>query len=211
MADANRPPPLPVLPSIFTQRRRVIVACTNCRKRKLRCLASENPPRSPCKRCLEKGIACEYVTVGEDKTTRSQPLERASETPSYASRRAARNLPAPPASSHSHAPPGGGPLRPAYPESHSHPDPTPSDSQYFYPNYSSLPASNSSRSSPRPAHVQPENESNLWETVSMHSKSLPSLGRTPSQPNTTDNGRDLRHLERRRGYPAPYEVPQRAQ
>ncbi|KAJ7467700.1 hypothetical protein FB451DRAFT_1401684 [Mycena latifolia] len=170
MADANRPPPLPVLPSIFTQRRRVIVACTTCRKRKVKCLASENPPRSPCKRCLEKGIACEYGTVGEDKTTRSQQLEQVSESPAYASRWAPQNLPTQLASSHSHARPGSGPFPPAYLESHSHSNPGPSNSQYLYPHYASQSGSNSYRSSPRPAHVQ--SESNLWETAPMQSPKI---------------------------------------
>ncbi|KAJ7479015.1 hypothetical protein FB451DRAFT_1395622 [Mycena latifolia] len=208
MADANRTPPLVVLPSIFTQRRRVIVACTNCRKRKVKCLASENPPQSSCKRCLEKGIVCEYVAVGEDKMTRSQPLERVSESPVYASRWAPRNLPAPSSSSDCYDPPGTGLQRPAYPDSHSHPNPAPSNSQYLYPHYPSQSASNSARSSPRPAHVY--NEPNLSGTVLMQPTSSPRIGRTPSQPNATDSARHLRHLERRRSYPAPYEVPPRA-
>ncbi|KAJ7171463.1 hypothetical protein C8R46DRAFT_1033068 [Mycena filopes] len=43
------------------QRRRTIIACSICRKRKLRCLTTEQPPRNPSARCKRKGLQCEYV------------------------------------------------------------------------------------------------------------------------------------------------------
>ncbi|KAJ7642222.1 hypothetical protein FB45DRAFT_863273 [Roridomyces roridus] len=37
--------------------RRTILACSICRKRKLR------PPRNPCERCVRKNLPCEYIAV----------------------------------------------------------------------------------------------------------------------------------------------------
>ncbi|KAJ7215950.1 hypothetical protein GGX14DRAFT_391624 [Mycena pura] len=36
-------------------------ACTHCRQKRVKCMTSEDPPRSPCKRCQEKNLACKYV------------------------------------------------------------------------------------------------------------------------------------------------------
>ncbi|KAJ6534201.1 hypothetical protein B0H19DRAFT_1185510 [Mycena capillaripes] len=51
------------------QRRRTLVACTNCRKRKMRCITTEQPPKNPCARCTKKGLPCEYVSVEDDDAT----------------------------------------------------------------------------------------------------------------------------------------------
>ncbi|KAK7050747.1 hypothetical protein R3P38DRAFT_2503291 [Favolaschia claudopus] len=78
MDDSTRLPPS-FLPPIFLTRRRVIIACTNCRKRKVRCLTPEDPPSSPCDRCIKKGLKCEYVTISnqrdEASTNKSAPVE----------------------------------------------------------------------------------------------------------------------------------------
>ncbi|KAJ7858342.1 hypothetical protein B0H14DRAFT_2577755 [Mycena olivaceomarginata] len=76
--DSTRPPP-PFLPPVFTRPRRVIIACTNCRKRKIRCLTLEDTPVNPCDRCSKKGLKCEYVTITnqrEDSESTNPPLER---------------------------------------------------------------------------------------------------------------------------------------
>ncbi|KAJ7738785.1 hypothetical protein B0H16DRAFT_1465632 [Mycena metata] len=65
--------------SPFTKRRRVYIACTACRKRKIRCITAEESPDKPCERCSEKGLRCEYLAVAEEQ---------------------------PPSSSHPHAPSG---------------------------------------------------------------------------------------------------------
>ncbi|KAJ7662434.1 hypothetical protein B0H17DRAFT_1185040 [Mycena rosella] len=67
MAHLANPVPPPVLPSVFTKKRRVIIACTNCRGRKVRCLTSEDPPQNPCQRCAKKGLSCEYITVTKQR------------------------------------------------------------------------------------------------------------------------------------------------
>ncbi|KAI3615943.1 fungal-specific transcription factor [Moniliophthora roreri] len=46
---------------------RVLVACNNCRSRKVKCNRS-NPHNSTsaCERCLSKGLRCEYTTIEAD-------------------------------------------------------------------------------------------------------------------------------------------------
>ncbi|KAJ7033597.1 hypothetical protein C8F04DRAFT_1234766 [Mycena alexandri] len=43
--------------------RRSIMACARCRQRKVRCVAAEQPPKSPCTRCIKRHLTCEYVAV----------------------------------------------------------------------------------------------------------------------------------------------------
>ncbi|KAJ7064312.1 hypothetical protein C8F01DRAFT_1250560 [Mycena amicta] len=66
---AHRSPDLRTfeLPNVFTKRRRSIIACTNCRKRKTRCFSTEEFPENPCERCAEKGLKCRYTTIGEQR------------------------------------------------------------------------------------------------------------------------------------------------
>ncbi|KAJ7617270.1 hypothetical protein FB45DRAFT_1034562 [Roridomyces roridus] len=52
-----------------TKKRRTIIACLTCRKRKLRCITFEQPPNSPCERCARKNIHCEYVSVSDEQDT----------------------------------------------------------------------------------------------------------------------------------------------
>ncbi|KAK7052745.1 hypothetical protein R3P38DRAFT_3306360 [Favolaschia claudopus] len=47
-------------------RRRTLLACLECRRRKMRCIPSEQPPTNPCARCQKKGLRCEYVAVEID-------------------------------------------------------------------------------------------------------------------------------------------------
>ncbi|KAF7318679.1 C6 finger domain [Mycena chlorophos] len=65
--EAHNPTPSAELSALFTTRRRVIIACTNCRKRKIRCMTSEESPVNPCERCEEKGLRCEYVTITDQR------------------------------------------------------------------------------------------------------------------------------------------------
>ncbi|KAJ7513111.1 hypothetical protein B0H11DRAFT_2303320 [Mycena galericulata] len=45
------------------KRSRTLVACSNCRKRKIRCITSEKPPKNPCARCTKKNLDCEYLAI----------------------------------------------------------------------------------------------------------------------------------------------------
>ncbi|KAJ7677635.1 hypothetical protein B0H17DRAFT_111079 [Mycena rosella] len=51
-------------------RRRVYIACLNCRKRKIKCL-SENS--DPCARCIKMGLHCEYLPVADESIHQSLP------------------------------------------------------------------------------------------------------------------------------------------
>ncbi|KAJ6449394.1 hypothetical protein C8R47DRAFT_1230665 [Mycena vitilis] len=55
------------------QRRRTLVACTNCRRRKMRCMTTEQPPTNPCARCTKKGLTCEYVAADQDEYSPDLP------------------------------------------------------------------------------------------------------------------------------------------
>ncbi|KAJ7323856.1 hypothetical protein DFH08DRAFT_1028670 [Mycena albidolilacea] len=54
-------------------RRRTMIACNSCRRRKIRCITSEQPPTNPCTYCKRKGFNCEYVVVSSaDRGSTSQ-------------------------------------------------------------------------------------------------------------------------------------------
>ncbi|KAJ7622316.1 hypothetical protein FB45DRAFT_870522 [Roridomyces roridus] len=53
---------LPVL------RKRVYVACTNCRRLKMRCDTTEESLDTPCERCARRGLRCQYLTVEEERS-----------------------------------------------------------------------------------------------------------------------------------------------
>ncbi|KAK7061643.1 hypothetical protein R3P38DRAFT_3166623 [Favolaschia claudopus] len=57
------------------RRRRAMIACSNCRRRKIKCVTTEEPPRKPCQRCTKRGLVCEYVAVEDDEpdTTPESP------------------------------------------------------------------------------------------------------------------------------------------
>ncbi|KAJ7105027.1 hypothetical protein C8R44DRAFT_887032 [Mycena epipterygia] len=60
------------------QRRRSKLACVNCQKRKVRCIAPEQPPTNPCARCTRRRLTCEYVVSTEDDS--SPPANQSPET-----------------------------------------------------------------------------------------------------------------------------------
>ncbi|KAJ7126071.1 hypothetical protein C8R44DRAFT_119636 [Mycena epipterygia] len=45
------------------------IACSNCRRRKVKCIITEKKPRSSCERCAKDGATCEYVAVAGDEET----------------------------------------------------------------------------------------------------------------------------------------------
>ncbi|KAJ7084582.1 hypothetical protein B0H15DRAFT_386469 [Mycena belliarum] len=51
----------------FTVRRRTYVACTHCRRRKIKCITDDLRLRKPCERCGRKGLQCRYLAVAEEQ------------------------------------------------------------------------------------------------------------------------------------------------
>ncbi|KAJ7718358.1 hypothetical protein DFH07DRAFT_333863 [Mycena maculata] len=49
-----------------SKRRRAFVACSNCRKRKIKCVTASDADDDPCTRCSQKGLTCEYAAVSEN-------------------------------------------------------------------------------------------------------------------------------------------------
>ncbi|KAJ7099871.1 hypothetical protein C8R43DRAFT_1141400 [Mycena crocata] len=66
MSDSTVPP-----------RRRVYIACLNCRKRKIKCM-TDDTEQQPCERCIRKGLMCEYLAVGNEDSTSAPPPGRSS-------------------------------------------------------------------------------------------------------------------------------------
>ncbi|KAJ7153314.1 hypothetical protein C8R46DRAFT_1228246 [Mycena filopes] len=50
----------------LAKKRRSIMACTRCRHRKVRCITAEQPPKTPCERCVKRHLPCEYLAVVSD-------------------------------------------------------------------------------------------------------------------------------------------------
>ncbi|KAJ6483141.1 hypothetical protein C8R45DRAFT_931771 [Mycena sanguinolenta] len=57
MSKSSTPP---MESSAFTRRRRAHIACGNCRRRKIKCVMQSEVDYSPCTRCAQKGLKCEY-------------------------------------------------------------------------------------------------------------------------------------------------------
>ncbi|KAF7325581.1 C6 finger domain [Mycena kentingensis (nom. inval.)] len=51
---------------LFQKRRRAYIACSNCRRRKIKCITASDADYRPCTRCASKGLVCEYLSVGGD-------------------------------------------------------------------------------------------------------------------------------------------------
>ncbi|KAJ7500599.1 hypothetical protein B0H11DRAFT_2189440, partial [Mycena galericulata] len=64
-------------------RQRVYMACTHCRKRKVRCITTEESYDKPCERCVRRGFKCEYVPVSAPP--QSPAPRRDPRAPSYMS------------------------------------------------------------------------------------------------------------------------------
>ncbi|KAJ7073306.1 hypothetical protein B0H15DRAFT_1027513 [Mycena belliarum] len=74
------PTPYTVAPSSLQtpilMRRRAPIACSKCRKRKIKCepsSSSSDAPDGPCTRCLSRGFRCEYIPVSEQEPAVSDP------------------------------------------------------------------------------------------------------------------------------------------
>ncbi|KAJ6550064.1 hypothetical protein B0H19DRAFT_1264927 [Mycena capillaripes] len=58
----------------FELQKRVFVACTNCRERKVKCMA--RPKQQPCMRCVQHGLVCEYVSTKKQRAHGSKRKTR---------------------------------------------------------------------------------------------------------------------------------------
>ncbi|KAJ7138580.1 hypothetical protein C8R46DRAFT_1234382 [Mycena filopes] len=85
MANPAHHLPQNFLSPVFLNRRRVIIACTNCRKRKIRCLTAEETPENPCGRCIKRGLKCEYITVTDQREDSGSSGKKKSKKPSSGS------------------------------------------------------------------------------------------------------------------------------
>ncbi|KAJ7937140.1 hypothetical protein B0H13DRAFT_199951 [Mycena leptocephala] len=122
--------------ALLNRRRRAMIACTNCRRRKIKCVTTEEPPRHPCARCTKRSLSCEYVAVDEDyPTTPTTPEHAGSQLPSppYPNGAPRYTTPGVPPSGYSTYPPQqhvpwnpSAPSQPAYPAYLGHPTYTPS-------------------------------------------------------------------------------------
>ncbi|KAJ7450982.1 hypothetical protein B0H11DRAFT_2076633 [Mycena galericulata] len=63
---SHHSPPSPTH-TFLLRRSRINVACVNCRRRKIKCVTAEEPPRRPCERCAKRGLSCEYLSVADDR------------------------------------------------------------------------------------------------------------------------------------------------
>ncbi|KAF8190612.1 hypothetical protein K438DRAFT_1763074 [Mycena galopus ATCC 62051] len=61
------------------RRRRAYVACTQCRRLKIKCVLAGEPPQRPCVRCTKRGFDC----VAVDEPTTPQSPSRPPASPSY--------------------------------------------------------------------------------------------------------------------------------
>ncbi|KAJ7729760.1 hypothetical protein B0H16DRAFT_1775607 [Mycena metata] len=48
-----------------SQRKRIYLACVNCRRRKVRCITAGED--TPCQRCVKHGLLCDYVPVSLER------------------------------------------------------------------------------------------------------------------------------------------------
>ncbi|KAJ7204146.1 hypothetical protein GGX14DRAFT_460952 [Mycena pura] len=63
--------PSPVLPN--APRHRAPIACTHCRRRKVKCISSKDLTSTQCARCARRGLRCEYIAVSEQPAGAHDP------------------------------------------------------------------------------------------------------------------------------------------
>ncbi|KAJ7621307.1 hypothetical protein FB45DRAFT_1006633, partial [Roridomyces roridus] len=66
-----------LLPPFTIQRKRTHMACSNCRKRKIKCNnINDKSEHNPCERCLRRRLECEYVAVSDPPPRLRKPHGR---------------------------------------------------------------------------------------------------------------------------------------
>ncbi|KAJ7114944.1 hypothetical protein C8R44DRAFT_740282 [Mycena epipterygia] len=211
MANPSKPLP-PIVPPMFTMvRRRGVIACTNCRRRKIKCLTPDDPPKNPCQRCVKKGLKCEYLRVVDQDDELPTPTS-STQTPQFATE---GHRSAPPTSaqyskaSHSgalpiipqfYANPRMGPPNPG--SSSPYPSTVPTNTQYSYPPYPTESVGTSYRPS-NPTHVYNRAPVGTSSTFYSDAGAHLSPGSTPGY------GIDRSQSQNMGTIPAPYALPQR--
>ncbi|KAJ7493987.1 hypothetical protein FB451DRAFT_1164851 [Mycena latifolia] len=189
----------------LAMRRRTVIACANCRRRKVRCITMEQPPSTPCVRCRKRQLPCEYVTIRDSEGDSPSAPGEGSDTDSPTS---PRRMDWAPALTPGNFPPGHG-APPAL--SSAHPSTSSGSSSSITPGIrgSFRPPATRPRSSvplhnppqfgsiqpafhhPRPAPTHPSMNSGHYLSGSNFSPAYPS-SQTPSfygsSPNPADHG-----------------------
>ncbi|KAJ7448926.1 hypothetical protein FB451DRAFT_1187432 [Mycena latifolia] len=120
---------------------RATIACSNCRKHKMKCKPTDDNLIAPCERCARRGLTCEYVSVNDQ---RDELVSGADATPAETTSDSRRGHRAPAPLPYTGPPPAnqlpryaGQPLPPlGQPSTHfAHPNPT-SPGATQGPNYS---------------------------------------------------------------------------
>ncbi|KAJ7191924.1 hypothetical protein GGX14DRAFT_578516 [Mycena pura] len=62
---------------LFQKRRRAYIACSNCRRRKIKCITTSDADYRPCTRCSQKGLTCEYIAVPDDDSPTAESFQAA--------------------------------------------------------------------------------------------------------------------------------------
>ncbi|KAJ6504946.1 hypothetical protein DFH09DRAFT_1439689 [Mycena vulgaris] len=65
--SASIPPSQYPQPPVPHRRGRTLLACSHCRKQKIRCITTEQPPLHPCARCVKRKLTCTYVAVPDQE------------------------------------------------------------------------------------------------------------------------------------------------
>ncbi|KAK7039928.1 hypothetical protein R3P38DRAFT_3469205 [Favolaschia claudopus] len=48
-------------------------ACSNCRRRKIKCKISKERPKDPCERCVKRRLCCQYISVADQEDSSPSP------------------------------------------------------------------------------------------------------------------------------------------
>ncbi|KAJ7147839.1 hypothetical protein C8R43DRAFT_1009709 [Mycena crocata] len=53
---------------LYLHHKRAHIACSNCRRRKIKCIPSRDSGETRCQQCSKRGLRCEYIAVSELNT-----------------------------------------------------------------------------------------------------------------------------------------------
>ncbi|KAJ6554826.1 hypothetical protein B0H19DRAFT_1263121 [Mycena capillaripes] len=146
----------------FERDKRVVIACSNCRERKIKCMA--RPQEQPCMHCEKHGLLCEYVATEKQRARGSRPSNPGTPT--------TPTTPFPPPSSN-HAPNFGGYAQTASYGSYMPPTP---------PTMGGNPYSNTSNAGSGSQYAPPSHHSNTYPSIPGYQVPAQTHGHTMPQP-----------------------------